>query len=612
MPEDLKQQLRSHLEATRTCMAPINSKWSTYVRLYKAIRAQEVKRFPWVGAANIFMPELHTEVNTIAANIYGSTIRQDPPFLVRSLKPEPEYRERAVRLEQFLTFYTRKVQMLDSYWRRSLPYLILLGTHVAKLQFMGSGKLGFPEVRVSSVPLHHMYAYPGIRDPELSPFIADLAWVPLSKLYLWMKSGRITKQTFERLRLQAVLSATKDDRGSEHRIPSFSLPGDAIPIYDCYMTYYNPSTGEPSRRRVVYEELTDTVLWEEPWTDPLPYVFVYYKQDEDSLFGLGLGDLLWTLQDAINTAYNQAIDNATIANTRMVVAPPGSNIEPNDPVFPGRVIISPASDKVRPWPMGDIYPSALTIPSIVRTAMERVAATPESLMGMADSVAKTRATFAGAALNVQMGVTRIDMASAEFEQGLVELVWRTLELLSRYAAGDLMEFPVAPAPYLPSGEPPVLTETLVMSQELSSRSIYEIQPSRRTANQQIERQASILLSNLVSQYLERVLQFGVMVTQNPAVLPLVQELWTSANEAMKRVLRSFNVEDPERIIVELSEALPNAQPQGLNASGLGALSGEAEPGAPPPTNPSTALGALVASGPVPGAAGAPPPGEELP
>ena len=600
----MKTQLRNHLETTRSLMKPLNDKWSTYVKLYKAIRNQEVKRFPWVGAANIFMPELHTEVTTIAANIYGSTIRQDPPFLVKSYKPDQEYRERANRLELFLTFYTKKVQKLDLYWRRSLPYLVLLGTHVSKLQFVSGGNLGFPEVRVSSVPLHHIYAYPGIHDPENSPFIADLSWVPLSKVYSWYKQGRVTKEAYEKLRLQATPSS-KTDSNSQYRIPDFSLPGDAIPIYDCYMTYYPPDGGAPSRKRIVYEEISDTILWEESWTDPLPYVFVYYKQDEDSLFGLGLGDLLWTLQEAINTSYNQAIDNATIANVRMVVAPPGSNIEPNDPIFPGRVIISPAADKVRPWPIGDIYPSALTIPSIIRTAMERVAATPESLMGMADSVAKTRATFAGAALNVQMGITRIDMASAEFEHGLTEIVWRTLDLLTRYATGEELLFPV----YSKNGEPYPSSEELAISPDLASKSIYEIQPSRRTANQQIERQAAILLSNLISQYLKQVLEFGLLVSKNPDVLPLVRELWQATNEAMKRVLRSFSVEDPERIIVELSEAMNG---EGANTSGLGALPGEEVTGAPAPVGPGEPLGALVAPGPLPSIPGTPNTGEEGP
>lgn len=567
---DLTYQLKQHLEATRSALTPYRSEWSEFVRLYKAKRRQEVKQFPWPGCSNIFMPELHAEVNTVAANIYGSTIRQDPPFLVRSFRRDPDYVERAAVLEHFLSFYVKKVQRLDQYWLRSLPYLILLGTHVAKLQFVHPGNLGFPEVRVTAVPLHHFYVYPGVKDIELSTFVADLAWVPLSRIYEWYREGKFGRETFDKLRGQARIGIPKDDPFSEHRIPDLSVPGDHIPIYDCYITAYDDS-GKPKRIRAIYEELTNTVLWTEPWDGQLPYILVNYKSDEDSVFGLGLGNLLWTLQEAINTGYNQTIDNATIANTRMVVAPPGSNIEPGEPIYPGRVIISPASDKVRPWPVGDVYPSALAIPNLIRTAMERVSATPESLMGMADSVAKTRATFAGAALNVQMGITRLDMSSAEFERGLVEVAWRTLSLLAEYARGMQLEFPVTDRESLI-----IQQKVLDIAEDIATRSAYDIQPSRRTANQQIERQASIFLSQIVNSYLKQTLELGTLITQNPQLAPLVRELWTAANESMKRILRAFNVEDPERIIVDITEAV-NAQaiPQ---LGGLGGVPGEAQPG----------------------------------
>lgn len=602
MPEDLSAQLKTHLEATRNALTSYRDRWSTYIRLYKAQRKSDVKNFPWPGCSNIFMPELHAEVNTIAANIFGSTIRQDPPFLVRAFRREEPYISRAEVLEHFLTFYTKKVQRLDSYWLRSLPYLVLLGTHVTKLSFREFGNLGFPEVKLTPIPLHHIYIYPGVKDPTSSTFVADLSWVPLSTLYEWHKRGLITRATFDTLRQQAAVSSPKTDPFSENRTIPSSIPGDHIPIYDCYMTYYDEN-GKPKRVRAVYEEFTNTVLWTEPWGDQLPYIFINYKQDEDSVFGIGLADLTWTLQEAINTGYNQAIDNATIANVRMVVAPPGSNIEPGDPVYPGRVIISPAADKIRPWPVGDVYPSALGIPQLVRNAMERVAATSESLMGMSDSIAKTRATFAGAALNVQMGVTRLDMSSAEFENGLIETVWRTLAMLAEYSRGTSLSFPLTRAE-----NATIEQGVLDIAEDIATRSTYDIQPARRTANQQIERQAAILLSQLVNGYLERTLQFGLLVAQNPNVQPLVGELWSAANEAMKRVLRSFSVENPERIIVELSEAL-NANQQPLGPSGV---PGEEEPGVAAAVSGGLEPGpAPLPASPVQNVPGTPEPGEEL-
>jgi hypothetical protein len=578
----IEDQLKLHLDNTRNALHAYRERWDRYIQLYKAEQRDPNKDFPWPGCSNVVVPEINAQVSTITSHIYGSTIRQDPIFTVRALRPDQGLVELASKVERFLDFYAKQVQRFDSYWRRSLPYLVLLGTHVVKFR-VEPGLL--PVVALEPISLHRFFVYPGVRNIESSPFVADLRWVAFEHIYELYRQGQITQRVYETMRSQLRVSNVQSDPFSHERVPPSSIPGTVIPLYDCYFTHYDEQTGKPMRYNALFHYETQTILYLREWSDPLPYELLYYHAQEDSCFGIGVGDLVWTLQEAMTTAINQAIDNATIANTRMVVVPPGSNINPNEPVYPGRVVVSTTPEKIRPWPLGDIYPSATVLPGLIRQTMERVAASSEVLMGMPDTVAKTRATFAGSALNVQMGITRLDYASAEFESGLERIAWRTLEALAKYFHGSTVSYvsrkrtaPMAVLESMTELSPEAeqayeLMESDVFEiPERVSKSDFAIQPSRRTANMQIERQAAIYLAQLTNNYLQQVLQYGQMLLQAPQLQPLVENIWNAANETMRRVLRSFQVENPDRILVEVSEILGggNAGAKSGGPAGVGA------------------------------------------
>lgn len=584
MSEDkLAHLIEMHLSTIDSLLAERREHWRKLIGMYKAQRTNPEKTFPWPGCSNIFVPELFDRVSTAAAHIYGTTIRNEPPFLVRSEFGTEEDVKIAEDIEHFITYYVRMIQKQDSYWRVHLPYLILLGTHVAKVQAVDVSPQGYPLVRIDPVALGRMYAYPSVPKWKEAPILSDLAWLSPGTIVEWMKSGVTSEE-----KVKQVLTHDSVALQTDTLLGSQLVPGNYVPIHDVYVRWQEKGpTSEYKLVRAVFHRPTNTVLWTEDWADkPLPYQFVYWRRDEESVFGIGMGDTLWTVQEAMNTVTNQLIDNMTLANVKMFAVPPGAGLEPGEPIFPGKVLVGVNVDKVKEVRLGDVHPSAYVVQGVIRQIMERNSAFNDTFMGMSDAVQKTRFTFAGANLNVQQGSMRVDFNSAEFEEGLIELVWTTLEALVHYGSGvavpakrrsfgtvvrEMME----PKPEAVDVE--AILEAVMRSDDAEKvrevlfrvpstvlrRERFSIKPARREANAQVERQAAIVLAQLVAQYLKNVMELAASAQDPQLVAATVPKVWQAANMAMRKVLVAFAVEDSRDLIVEVAEV--------MNALGVGGL-----------------------------------------
>lgn len=603
----LVSTLTGHLDRIDTIMDPSRAKWTRYIKLYKAIREQETKEFPFVGCSNIFMPEVFNEVSTLTSHFLLSTIRQTPSVHVKPYYKDDAHEREAESWERFLDFYMKEVQLQEHYWRKNLPYLMLLGTHVVKMSMLAEeGRLGWPEVRLSPISLHRFYAYPSITDWRNAPLIGDMAWVPIWRIQEWVAGGYVEEKDFEAIAQWVSTDTAPSDPWLQYRAPDMSIPGEYVDVYDVYMLWSNDDyTKPPEPIRVLFHRKTQIILWAESWKGkPLPYELLYFRADEDNVFGIGLGDLMWTLQEALNTAWNQAIDNSTVANTRVYVAPTGSGVQPNEPIWPGRVIVGPQADKLKAVEIGDVHPSAWAIPTGVKNAMQYTSGATEPFSGMSDTVTKTRHTFSGQAMNVQRQTNRQDLIQAEFEDGLTNVVWHTMDLLVTYASGVDLKVPLtldakkrlaAILEEEPAGDVGALLRarldedeatliegmTFTVPEKVLRREKFEIRVAGRERNTPEERQAAMFISQLVGQYLKQVVELAMLAQQSAANAPMVYqtvlEAWKAANEAMKKVLWSFRFEDAEDILIQLEEVMNSAVNQYGELAAAGLPAGEAAP-----------------------------------
>lgn len=592
--------------------------WDLYLRLYKSQPDKKVKTFPWEGASNIFWPEIANSVETISAFIISNVVEQTPMRIVKPLKKETE--DVAPLFEQFMDVYGKdEPQNLKAYWRRHLPHFALLGTHICKPYIETEGLEEFPSIKFEGIPLHNFYCFPGIKEISDQPVVGDLSVVPLHTIRNWQKE--IGDEFFPKSALSQIISQTEKwssqgEPKSDERREQGDIPPGFTPVIEAYCTWNrevpdpldpNEMTIESHEVKTVFQYYADTitVMWVESWpAKERRYIKGYMEEDEDSFFGRGLGDRTWTLQVGLNTGINQGIDNATVANVRVWAVATTAGVGDNETMYPGRIIRIPDPKGVVPLSMGDIYPSVYNNLSHVFNAFQRSAATPENMLGMDSTIVKTRQTAMGQAMNIQEGARRINFRSWGFESVIVDMFWMTAEMLAEYVTQDEIDLNQLPEPSEGVDEMISIFDSMetrgsfstiksIMERSLSeeeantleskvfsirdvvkNRKGFKVVAARRSENQQLERQAAMVVSQLVAQYLEKVIVLAeklVQVQQMPGgeiVANTIAEAWRVSNITMKRVLTKFPLEDVADMLISLQDvqgsinAIANNQPVG--------------------------------------------------
>lgn len=622
--ELLNTWLEQQIGTIDTKLASKRESWTKYISMYRAQPDTLEKTFPWPGAANVFLPELHSRVQSAISAVHSGQLSQRPMILGKGKVKRT--RELAENAAEAMDFYIRVVQEQPKYWRKFLPFWALLGTHVTKLSSgpKDGWPVSWPLVSLNNVPLHRFVCLSGEKSPQEASLIGDVSFIPFRTLASWRDAGYIDSEKFDHIVNSTERFGTQNDvfEGAYYETPGV-IPPRFTPIYDIYC-YWSSVMGEEKPLRVVWSRLSNTVLWHESW-DPKnrPYVVIPFIPDETSIFGIGWGDLGWTLQKALNTNINQGIDSATIANTRVWVASPSAPIEEGEKIYPGKIIkVDPSM--IRGLAMGDLYPSHWANQRVLLSGLDR-ALVNENFMGLDSSVARTRQTGMGQALNIQGMMVKQSVYILELEEGVVEILWKTIKMLSESNTPGFEKELYEPSPdetsgfdnllTLMRGEEKVGSVDAMLNQVLEdkdaketgdllfdtrdvydNRGMIEFRLAKSTDNQQVERQSAMVLSQLIRQYIQEVVQFAAQISELRAkggmdiLVETLVEGWKASNRMMKNVLAKFSVEDAVGLLISLQEvedAIGQAAGGQLNG-GLGA--GQENQGVPGEENQGTPAG----------------------
>lgn len=617
----LDTEVKQHISNINSQLQEKRSLWIYYMEQYKAHVENPNKNFPWPNCSNIFVPELTNAITTLCSyTIAGMFDNSRPPFRAKAFFKADT--ERIEELERFIDYYSKVIQQLPHYWRRHLPYTILLGTHIAKMEMRFEPATGYPVCKPTGVPLLQFYTYPTILDLRASPFVADVRYRPNWELLNWMSKAQ--KGSYDKNRVIAVYKQVQNywDQANQYNasrtLASDRIPPGFAPIFDCFvMTTLGEERSEPYKLRVTYEGLTEQIVGVQPFTDrEVPYVPVFWRRDEDSFFGIGAGELANRLQRGINTMFNQGIDAGTISNIKMFRVSRGSNIDPEEPIYPGRQVIADQGE-FEAVALGDVTPGLYNLIGMMKMSLEATLAVPPAFQGQPDTVAKSGVTPGVLGHQIQQSAGRIESFLAEFEAGTVDMMWYTLADLAKSSAHYKFSLPdttmhtsllewLQTVPETGSEdvlsvlearvEPDMvgqIQDIFMVEEDLYSRKRFELRPIRKELDAASEQQASLLLSQLVNAYIGKIMEFAMtlqQLQQQPGETNQLQtallDAWKSTNFVMRRVLSAFAVEDASEILMQLESVvnglqagipqLPPAGPNGgpdqaaLMAGGAGA------------------------------------------
>lgn len=550
-------------------LGPIRSKFDLYLNAYNMIRKEEVKTFPWENASNIKSPDTLRTIITTAAHIHSSVWGEARAMLVKSFLPK--YDDTASALEAFLDFYMNVVQKQSEYWRTHLPYWALLGTNITKLNYHNTEKDPWPTVSLTNIPIWNFYIYPKDRDIKKTTFCGHASYVHVKDL-----PDEVDAETRRALESYAYpKSGTRDEIDVESSDVDLGVniaPGYLV-LHDLYLTYKFDSEDTYRDIRVVFHKDSSTVVWVESWdADKRPYVVSYFRPNPDSFFGYGIGKAILYLQDGLDTAINQLIDNGSVVNAKMMKKTRTAGLDDSEDIFPGKIFTVRDINGLEAMSLGDINPGAFRTVTMIKELLESGAMVGENYSGLDSSITRSRQTFGGQALNVTISAQLQDFNAIGYYKGLEEIAWETLNLLAIYnpefnwkdyvvtyenrklsesqaskilPQNDLDELEkditnfkerkdseVTPAGQteelsgaesnsldyvlqarLSPEEADLLESNVFIKSVTRNRTLFELQTSKRTENKQIARQSAMILSQIVKQYLGDVVNFAAQIVQ---------------------------------------------------------------------------------------------------
>lgn len=628
------------------------TRWIHYRRLYEG--KPQAKEFPWPGASNVFVPMVGWTVDSIHANmmnrIYGYDRLNDiiaaRPAEVIGMDPATNqpitWYDAAEELQKFLAHYTGLNGPVDLY-----PIVndftletLKLGTSVIynpwlTLQRTGDVTVDRETGQVNRradttiydaphpyvIPLEDFISMPGygeIHGPFASPIVGHYSFYRDSHLRLMSKEwregaletilqdggpswGRTSDEVKnDQARNEGDTVLPEDVRGLETRLAHL------------WMEYDINGDGLEERIYVEYDPATSTVARCIPYPyRTRPYVIGRFIKREGRLYGIGVAEILEYLQAGLNTVYNQAIDNGTLANTRFWKIRKGSwtaqtfkGVVPN-----GRVYVDQPDDVV-PEQMGEIYPSIFELARGLEGFGERRSGIADPQLGR-DPASRTPATSTMAF--IQEATRRFDLYAKDLRRGLGELGMQIIELIQQKKPREAI--------YNVSGpNGAVIEKTILVPTDVDLRQHLRVvtTSSAASSNKEISRQNALAGFSIVQQYLEKIVQMGGLLT-NPQAPDSVKQLLLEVGEVgerlMNRILEGFDLSDVATMMPQLEKTYERAQAEAASQAGGMGLPGGVPPGGGGPIAGGPGGGGLppgVPGAPGPGPAGPPPPGAPPP
>lgn len=627
--EDFAHWLSDQLIQTMGDREELETRWENQILQWRSQFPEDVLDFPFEGASNVEFPLTAIHSDPVYADMM-QTLHAPEDYWTPVAK-KPERVNAASPLREGLTAIERRFLKMRRVNGKALLDNNILGTAVYKCHwrderrphkaYTPSGEIEkrvklISQPSIEHVPLQRFY-FPGgswTTDPDEpggTQWQAQEFYLTESQVKV-LAEGTSRLPGFDRSVLEDVIKFVTDEipdvddelMEEDHFKPfeylrirlfevwaRFDVDGDGID--EDVVAWIHPETVK------VLRAIHNPHLhgrWPFHVTNYLPSFGIY---------GIGLSEVDEWAQETMTKLLNAQIDNALLANTRMYKAPLGSNIQPGEPVYPGKIWFVGPNEDVGEVRMSEIYPSLPnTMGSIMQFSEMRSGVSEIRQGNLTGLPSRTPATSLLSIL--REGNKRFDMILNGIRDVHSEMGLRTAQLISQNVRDD----PVRWATFFRSSLGP---KDAAQVMDVLSGSVSEIEEAfgmsvtatSAQVNKEVEKQSFVGLMQIISQIYQQLVQTAMMMGQVPD--PLVQQTaaaaYTSGVELLERLLERFDIQNPSQYLNNLEAISQSLQAQqgGQNAA-LGPMMGAqngAGGGAPQPmpgVPPGAAAGPLGGGG----------------
>lgn len=582
----LMQYLREEITRALNDRRPLEEQWLRYQRMYKAIPEKEIKEFPFYGAANLVLPVIATDVDTIFSRLMGILFSPENLWSCQPLREDAVVY--APRLQEFLKWAQQNELEAYDAVADFIMELSKLGTAVLKQRYRRKmeevyefretpfGNIEqFSNILTKDSPvIQHVSLWDFLVPAGTTNKLQDAPWcgerITLTWAQLQERQAQGIYQASDRL---AAWHAR--DRGSwitqelqrmDRFVPSLA---DKFELWEVWTKFDIRGNGRPVSVVCTIHLPTMTYLrldYNPFFHQEYPYSVARYLRQEKRFYGIGLAEMGESFQEEGTTMHNQRLDTHTLANATMMKAKKGIGIKDDEPIFPGRWFMVDQMDDVQPMNMGRNYDSSISDEQA--TMSYRVART-----GVNDYVTGSASASVGYAaaytnqMQEQRAGERFQQTLREVREALGDSGRRAVELYQQFNQGGKV-FAV-----LGQKDGEIVTQVLQFPLELIRHSIaVEVTATNASLNKDMEVRTNTMLMQMVTQFYMQMMQGMGMIVNPQMPQPmrmLAYQMVTGGVTLMRRLLDSYNVQDIDSIIPRIEDILNGGQQQlGAIQSGM--------------------------------------------
>ena len=560
--EQIKLFIDKELQIAEGERQPFIWKLARWKYAYRAPLDETPKNFPIANASNLTIPVIKETVNTIVSGLVQSNLTVRPRFMFETIAAEWE--PFVDELETFMDIASERDLKLRKTMTTAITELAKLGTTIVETghmvderklyQYTADGKRVFPRTVVHHdgpitfpIPLEDFW----IRFHETD--IQRARWCA-KRLLLSEQELRDREAVGKFFNVDWLINPHEHlEKGDDvidqvneniEKTISFSRDGQ-YEIFEIYLSWDIDGDTRFEELRLYYSR--DARMFIGKQFNPYrhgkrPFVRAVYNEIEHRFYGEGLCEMLEALQHEISTQHNQRIDNATLANLKMIIKRKiMKGLKPGDRLYSGKIIeANDIWNDIREFTLSEIYPSTTVNEQISRGYADRLSGINEPR-----SMPVTRTTATAQAMLLQEQAKRFDLVNSNIREAINEIGEMSISLYFQYGVnGKALAW---------MGERGRTIEAIF---RLPKRVIeIGLAIRARTPTSQLNReqrqQNAIGMFQLTTQMYERILPLVSQMAPDQ-MGEVVYGLVRSARHFMSDVLEAFDSPNPEEILSGLT------------------------------------------------------------
>lgn len=576
------------------------TEWSAYEEAYRA-RPAEPKVEPYVGACTDTIPVIAMAVEPVHARLETGIFKQDPFVTIKPIRKSAKTYTNA--LQHWLGFFFTKVVPLQKIAAPALLEQCKLGTMVFKVPYEQEtcqsryydekGKvvtktyMKFRGPRPKHVSLGNFLFPPHYQHVQDCPIVAERQPTTLQQLRRLEYNKQLTN--VDKIvgdaggSQKTTLEETREALSLHESNPSDEQGQDEVVVYECWFSYdlglsvddKQSDSEYPHQLVATIHVETGTLLqlrYNPYYHQKYPYVAVPYTITNDSIYGIGIGEMAYTFQNSITNFHRNSIDNSYIANCRGFIRKRTSvNAEQPIVIRAGMEILVDDPADVKTFQLGDTYASTTQERQNLFGMVEKRTGVSDYMTGRESPALGSRATATSTLALIQEGTRRVEQVMSNERAGFQELFEMCMMIWAQFGLGDLDDY------IFGDEETGALLDeffkSVIKPENASTLMVVDISPTDATTNRQVQQQMQLGLIQMMTQYLTQVLQVGQLALQAeqqgmPQVKDMVEAVVQSAQIMYKDLLDKYDLPNADAYLPDILAIIRSAPATGAGVTGI--------------------------------------------